>query len=103
MGTKRPDGQNIRRTKRPSDKMEKPSVETKRPWGQNVRGQKVVRLGHIYQGLARQFLLKKIYEREGQIRQYIHSLCGKWGGGGGLTCTVLNTEVLYIYKQNSSS
>ncbi len=51
--TKRPWGQNVRRTKRPADKT---SVGTKRPWGQNVR------LGHIYQGLARQyFLLIKIY------------------------------------------
>ncbi len=51
--TKRPWGQNVHRTKRPADKT---SARTKRPWGQNVR------LGHIYQGLARQkFLLIKIY------------------------------------------
>ncbi len=73
-GTKRPWGQNVRgdktsvATKRPSDKTsmgikgpsEKTSVRTKRPWGQNVRGLNV-RLGHIYQGLVRQFLLIKIY------------------------------------------
>ncbi len=55
--TKRPWGQNIRWTKCPADKT---SVRTKRPWGQNIRGKNIC-LGHIYQGLARQFLLTKIY------------------------------------------
>jgi hypothetical protein len=45
-------GQNVRRKKHPADKT---SVGKKHPWGQNIRQ------GHLYQGLARQFLLIKIY------------------------------------------
>ncbi len=48
VGTKRPDGQNVRRTKRPWGQnvrqtkcpADKTSMGTKRPWGQNVRGDK---------------------------------------------------------------
>jgi hypothetical protein len=71
-GDKRSVGQNVRWTKRLAEKM---SVRTKRPWGQNVRGQNI-RLGQIYQGLARQFSLIKSIEHEGKIRLYTHSLFG---------------------------
>jgi hypothetical protein len=110
--TKRPLGQNVRgdktsvATKRPSEKTsvgtkrpldktsggqnvrgDKTSVGTKRPWGQNVR------LGHIYQGLARQyFLLIKIYWAWRRKNPPIPtlSLCGR-------ACTVLsNTERSFI-------
>jgi hypothetical protein len=69
VGTKRPWEQNVRSDKTSvgqNARGDKTSVgqnvrRTKRTWGQNVRGQNV-RLGHIYQGLARQnFSLIKIY------------------------------------------
>jgi hypothetical protein len=100
MGTKRPWGQNVRSDKmsvRQNVRGDKRSVgqnvrRTKRPWGQSVRGQNV-RLGQIYQGLARQFSLIKSIEREGKIRQYPHSLSvGQWGRA----CTVLNNQRSFI-------
>jgi hypothetical protein len=58
------------------------SVGTKGPWGKNVRGQNI-RLGHIYQGLARQyFLLRNLLSvKEKSANTYTLSVGG--GGGGG--------------------
>jgi hypothetical protein len=69
--TKRPWGQNVRRTKR--------------PWGQNIRGQNV-RLGHIYQGLARQYLLLRNLLSVKEKSAKTHSLSV---GGWGETYTIL--------------
>ncbi len=105
VGTKRPWGQNIRSDKTSvgrnirGDKM---SVghnvrQTKRPWGQNVREQNIS-LGHIYHGLARQFLLIKIYwawRKNPPIPTL--SLCGRVGGS--MYSTYHHREVLYIYQK----
>jgi hypothetical protein len=71
-------------TKHPADKM---SGGTKRPEGQNIRGQ-IFRLGHIYQGLARQYFLSRQYfllgnllsMKENSANTYVHSLGGRVGG-----------------------
>ncbi len=58
------------------------SVGTKRPWGQNVRGQNV-RLGHIYQGLARQnFLLIKDLLSVKEVKSANAHTLSLWEGGG---------------------
>ncbi len=81
VGTKRPSDKTSVGTKRPADKTSggQNVRRTKCPWGQNVRGQNV-RLGHIYQGLARQFLLIKIYwawRKNPLIHTYLS--VGGWG------------------------
>jgi hypothetical protein len=76
VATKRPSDKPSVGTKRPSDKTsgrqnvrgDKTSVGTKRPWGQNVR------LGHIYQGLARPFFTDKNLLSVKEKSAYTHSL-----------------------------
>ncbi len=76
-GDKTSGGLNVRRTKRPADK---------RPWGQNIHGDKTsvdkTSVWVIFtRALLGNFYWYKSIEREGKICQYIHSLCGRWGGG----------------------